>query len=64
MDNRIMGEISITQIKSVIGSNKRQKATMRALGLKKIGQTVVHADVPAIKGMAKKVEHLITIEKA
>ena len=64
MANFIMKQISITQIKSVIGSRKDQKATMQALGLKKIRQTVTHTLTPSIEGMVKKVKHLITIEKA
>ena len=58
-----MEKIKITQKRSVIGSNKRQKATMKALGLKKIRQTVTHVVNPSMAGMVKKVEHLITVEK-
>ncbi|MGB0356670.1 MAG: 50S ribosomal protein L30 [Cytophagales bacterium] len=58
-----MAQIKITQKRSIIGATKRQKATMRALGLKKIGQAVVHAFGPEIAGMAKAVNHLVIIEE-
>ena len=58
----IMAKIRITQIKSVIGADKRQKATMKALGLKKIGQVVVHNATPAILGMVEKINHLTVTE--
>ena len=56
-----MEKIKITQIRSTIGSLKRTKETMRALGLKKINQSVEHKVNPAILGMIKKVHHLIKI---
>ena len=57
-----MGKIKITQTKSSIRSNERQKKTLTTLGLKRIGQTVEHNDSPQIVGMAKKVSHLVNIE--
>lgn len=54
--------IEITWVKSAIGYNKDQKATIRALGLKKLGQKVVKADTPAIRGMVRSVQHLVTAE--
>ena len=59
-----MSKIKITQVKSVIDRSKKQKATMQALGLKKIRQSVVIEETPQIKGMVNKVSHLITIEPA
>lgn len=59
-----MGKIKITQVKSVIDRSKKQKATMQALGLKKIRQSVVVEETPQIKGMVSKVSHLVTIESA
>lgn len=59
-----MAKIKITQVKSAINRTKRQKATLEALGFKKLNQTVEHDDSPAIKGMVAKVNHLIKVEKA
>ena len=58
-----MAKIKITQVKSVIGSTKRQKAIMIALGLKKMHQTVVHDDSPQVMGMVNKMRHLISVEE-
>lgn len=58
-----MAKIRITQVKSVIGSTKRQKATMEALGLKKMHQTVEHEATPQIIGMVNKMRHLISVEE-
>ena len=55
--------IKIRQIRSGIGFDKTQKATLRALGLVKIGRVREHPDNPAIRGMASKVSHLVVIEK-
>jgi len=59
----VMSKIKITQIKSCIGSNKRQKATLKALGLHKMQQTVEHDATPQIIGMANKLRHLVKIEQ-
>lgn len=58
-----MAKIKITQIKSKIGSTARQKQTLEALGLKKMHQTVEHEDSPQIKGMVRKIQHLVKVEK-
>ena len=58
-----MARIKITQVKSSIGSTKRQKATLEALGLRKLNQTVEHEDTGTITGMAGKVSHLVRIEE-
>ncbi|MCP4321826.1 50S ribosomal protein L30 [Ancylomarina sp. DW003] len=58
-----MAKIKITQVKSKIGSNARQKKTLEALGLKKINGTVEHEATPQIKGMVAKVSHLVTVEE-
>jgi large subunit ribosomal protein L30 len=63
MDNLDMAKIKITQVKSRIGSSKRQKATLDALGLRKLNQTVEHAATPEILGMVEKLKHLITVEE-
>jgi large subunit ribosomal protein L30 len=54
-----MAKIKITQVKSSIGSTKRQKATLEALGLRKLNQTVEHEATGQITGMAGKVSHLV-----
>ena len=56
------GRIRITQIKSVIGAPADQKATVRALGLKRIRHTVEQDDNPVIRGMVFKVKHLVNVE--
>lgn len=55
-------KIKITQVKSRIGANARQKATLDALGLKRNNQTVEHNDIPQIKGMIEKVKHLVIVD--
>ncbi|MCE5200664.1 MAG: 50S ribosomal protein L30 [Armatimonadota bacterium] len=55
--------LKITLNKSVIGYNKRQRATVKALGLGKIGSSVVHADNDCVKGMITKVRHLLEVEE-
>ena len=58
-----MAKIKITQVKSKIGSNARQKKTLEALGLIKINCTVEHEATPQIKGMVAKVSHLVSVEE-
>ncbi len=58
-----MAQLKITYTKSTIGYSKDQKATVKSLGLRKLNQSVVHADTPAIRGMAFKVRHLVTVEE-
>ena len=58
-----MGKVKVTQIKSVIKRPQRQKDTMRALGLKKIRQSVIHETSPSILGMINKVSHLVKVEE-
>ena len=53
--------LKITQVKSRIGYKKKAKATLDAMGLKKINQTVKLPDNPAIRGMIKKIEYLIKV---
>lgn len=59
-----MAKIAITLKKSVIGSTKEQKATVEALGLRKIRQTVIQNDTEAIRGMVNKVSHLVEVIEA
>jgi len=55
--------LRITWVKSAIGYSERQKATIRALGLRRLNQTVVHEDTPVIRGMLRKVNHLVKVEE-
>ena len=59
-----MTKLKITQVKSVIDRPKRQKDTMRALGLKRMNQSVVKDATPSVVGMIEKVAHLLKIEEA
>ena len=56
-------KLRITQIKSPINRPRRQKATLHALGLRKINQSVEHKDTEEIKGMLNIVNHLVQVEK-
>ena len=58
-----MAKIKITQIKSKIGSTKRQKKTLEALGLKKLNSSVEVEATSQILGMVNKVHHLITVKE-
>jgi large subunit ribosomal protein L30 len=58
-----MADIKITQIRSEIGGTKVQRDTLRSLGLKRIGHSVVKEDRPEIVGMAKAVSHLVKVEE-
>ena len=58
-----MVKVKITQIKSRIGSSKRQKSTLDALGLRKMSSTVELEATPQIIGMINKVRHLIIVEE-
>ena len=53
--------IRVQQVKSVIGYNERQRATVRGLGLRKIRQIVELEDTPAVRGMIDKVQHLVVV---
>jgi large subunit ribosomal protein L30 len=54
-------KLQVTLVKSTIGYPKRQKATVRALGLLRMNHTVEHVDSPALRGMLTKVSHLIKV---
>jgi len=58
-----MAKIKVTQVRSTIRCNKRQKATIEALGIKKMNQTVEHEITPQILGMVNKVKHLVKVEE-
>ena len=57
------GKVKITLVKSVIGSLPNQRATVRSLGLRKIGSSVEQEVNPAILGMVKTVGHLVSVEE-
>jgi large subunit ribosomal protein L30 len=57
-----MSELRITYRKSAIGYAHDQKATIAALGLRRLQQTVEHPDTPALRGMLHKVRHLVSID--
>ena len=57
-------KIKITLVKSAIGYNKSQKATVKALGLRKMNHTVEKDDTPVIRGMINKVSHLVTVDES
>ena len=59
-----MTKLKITQVKSVIDRSQRQKDTIKALGLKKMHQSVVKDATPMVVGMIEKVAHLLKIEEA
>ncbi|MFQ6608427.1 MAG: 50S ribosomal protein L30 [Fidelibacterota bacterium] len=54
----------ITQVRSTIGHNKKTKRTVAALGLKRLNQTVTHADTPQIRGMINAVQFLLNVEQS
>jgi len=56
-------KLRITQVKSAIGRKEVQKLTLKALGLKKLHQTVVHPDRPEIRGMIFRIAHLLVVEE-
>lgn len=58
-----MGNLKITLKKSTIKSKADQKATIAALGLRKIGQSVEHKDNAQVRGMINKVSHLVQVEE-
>ncbi|NLO89556.1 MAG: 50S ribosomal protein L30 [Clostridia bacterium] len=56
-------KLKITLVHSEIGSNEKQRKTLKALGLSKINQTVIKEDRPEIRGMVDKVKHLLDVEE-
>jgi len=58
------GKLKVTQIRSTIGRPERQKLTIKGLGLTRMHKTVVLEDTAAIRGMIRKVQHLVRVEPA
>lgn len=56
-------QIQITLKRSLIGRPEKQRITVKTLGLRKLHQTVVHPDNPAIRGMVDKVKHLVEVKE-
>ena len=58
-----MAKIKVTQVRSSIKRLQNQKRTLKALGLKRIGQAVEHEDTPNVLGMIERVKHLVSVEE-
>ena len=58
-----MAKLHITRVKSGIGYPEVQKRTLKALGLNRLNQSVTHSDCASIRGMIKKVKHLVKVEE-
>lgn len=58
-----VAQLRITYVRSAIGYTQRQKDTLRALGVHRMGQTVLRPDTQAIRGMVDKVRHLVSVEE-
>ena len=59
-----MSSLKITLVRGLAGTTEDQRATVRSLGLRKIRQSVVRDDRPEIRGMVRKVLHLVKVEEA
>lgn len=59
-----MPKLRITWVKSGIGYADDQKKTLKALGFRRLNQSVIHDDSPSVRGMIIKVRHLVTVEEA
>jgi large subunit ribosomal protein L30 len=58
-----MSRLKVTLLKSAIGTPPKHRETLRTLGLRKIRQSVVHEDSPALRGQVRAVRHLVTVEE-
>jgi large subunit ribosomal protein L30 len=56
-----VSSLKVTQRRSRNGANKQQRETLRSLGLRRIGQQVQHDDTPQIRGMIRRVRHLVEV---
>lgn len=63
MAKKKAGKIEITQVRSGIGRIAKHRRTLRALGIKRHQQSVVHEDNPAIRGMVAQVSHLVSVRE-
>ena len=58
-----MGRLKVTQVRGKVGTLQQHRDTLRSLGLKRIGHTVVKEDRPEIRGMVETVRHMVTVEE-
>ncbi|MFS0724459.1 MULTISPECIES: 50S ribosomal protein L30 [Paenibacillus] len=58
-----MAKLQITLVRSLIGRNEKQRATVQALGLRKVNHSVIQSDNEAIRGMVNHVSHLVKVEE-
>ena len=58
-----MSQLKVTQIRSVIGTKRNHRESLRTLGLRKIRQSVVRDDSPQVRGLIHTVRHLVTVEE-
>lgn len=58
-----MSQLKLSLVRSLIGSTKRQRDSVRGLGLKRVNDTVLISETPAVRGMIDKVSHLVSVEK-
>ncbi len=63
MSERGGGMLKVTLVKSPIGYNHKQKATVKSLGLRRMRQSVLIGDAPQVRGMIAKVSHLVKVEE-
>jgi large subunit ribosomal protein L30 len=59
-----MSKLKVTLRHSAIGAKPKQRGTLRALGLRRVNQTVEHEDRPSVRGMIATVPHLVEVEEA
>ncbi len=59
-----MAKLRVTLVKSGIGYAEDQKRTLKALGLRRMNQSIVHEDSPSLRGMVSKVRHLVKVEES
>lgn len=55
--------LEITQVRSVIGRKEKHRRTLRALGIKRHQQSVIHEDTPAIRGMINQISHMVRVRE-
>jgi large subunit ribosomal protein L30 len=58
-----VGKLKVTQVRSLVGKPRRQRDTVRALGLRRVRHTVIKEDRPEIRGMVARVNHLVELEE-
>jgi large subunit ribosomal protein L30 len=58
-----VAKLRVRQVRSALDRGARQRGTMRALGIRRVGQSVVHEDRPEVRGMIRAVQHLVAVEE-